>query len=75
MYKILLWNLPGAAFSTSTVIVNIRKMKNKINLLATFHRLIRSVSTVVIVVTDESLGDACFVAAAKRAVIACVVGC
>lgn len=55
--------------------MNIRKMKNKINLLATFHRLIRSVSTVVIVVTDESLGDARFVAAAKRAVIACVVGC
>lgn len=52
-----------------------KKNENKINLLATFHRLIRSISTVVIVVTDESLGDARFVVAAKRAVIACVVGC
>lgn len=48
---------------------------SEINLLATFDRLIRSIPTVIIVVTDKSLGDTSFVVAAKGAVITCVVGC
>lgn len=49
--------------------------KDEINPLATFHRFIGSVSAVVVMVADEALRDARFVAAAKRAVITRVVGC
>lgn len=43
--------------------------------LATFHRFIRSVPAVIVMVTDEPLWDARLVVTAKRAVIASVVGC
>lgn len=43
--------------------------------LATFHRFIRSVPAVIVMVTDEPLRDARFVVTAKRAVITSVVGC
>lgn len=48
--------------------------KDEINPLATFHRFVRSVSAVVVVVADEALRDAGAVAAAERAVVARVVG-
>ena len=44
------------------------------NQLTTFDRLVRPVSTVVVMIADEPLGDAGFVVAAERAVVARVVG-
>lgn len=49
--------------------------KDEINPLTTFHRFIRSVSAVIVMVADEALRDARFVVTAKRAVITSVVGC
>lgn len=48
----------------------VRKKREKekgmeMNALATFHRLIRAVAAVVIVVADEALRDAALVVAAK----------
>lgn len=48
--------------------------KDEICPLATFHRFIRSVPAVIVMVADEALWDARFVVTAKRAVITSVVG-
>lgn len=70
------FNLPSAALNQGIFIYHWWLLKaREINLLATFHWLIRPISTVIIVVAHKSLGDACFIVAAKRAVITCVVGC
>lgn len=39
--------------------------KDEINPLTTFHRFIRSIAAVIIMVTDEAQRDACFVVTAK----------
>lgn len=39
--------------------------KDEMNPLATFHRFVRSIAAVIVVVTDEPLRDARFVVTAK----------